>query len=376
MEATQEKPPLGIAIVGAGTVGIVAALLAIKKGIGVSLFDRVPPGKKGGRVFTINRPAREVLMEIGAWEKLGTAMSVRRMKVFSPKGSLLDIKAKSACTAQLCHTVQEGELSKVLGSLLEEKGARVNIVSDVTSMANESEHAIFVMGGRAHKAQLVIGTDGQSSKVAFLAGLEGKRHNFRQSAITAMARFPKVGRTAWQWMGADGVLALLPTSEKSCGIVWSLDQNKARECLSHPEKKLKEELVEKTCGKVGECVSIDSISSHPLGCQVRKTTGNRVLLLGDSAHSMHPLAGQNLSVALGGMPDLFDTLDPKDPGLANGLESYARLRRIRVATTAWLTSAMAGVIGDASKAGVAMDIGFCGMAQLGSYILPHLANAR
>lgn len=351
------------------------ALAAARAGCGVRLFDRPDRGARGRRLFTLNAPAVSELRRAGAWGLIRTATAARAMRVVSPGGKVLAIDARDAGIAQICHTVFEDDLGEALDARLRETGIEVEPVSEIRSVSDSGDIAALDMDGRRVEAHLVVGADGASSRVAALLGIDAPRTDFGQVALTGEAAFSGMGPVAWQWMRKDGILALLPAPGGRCGIVWSVPSSRAEGLSELAEAGLRAELKRASSGMVGECLEAGRLRGHPLGCRIRRPCAGRAVLMGDSAHTMHALAGQNLCAALGGVADLFESFAGGDPGTTEALARYARLRSMRIKVSAGITSLMSGVVGSPNS-GRAMDICFSAPRCLTAAVLPVLANAR
>ncbi len=367
--------PWRVAVVGAGTVGSAVALAAAREGCGVRLFDRPDRAARGRRLFTLNAPSVAELRRAGAWGLIRTATAARAMRVVSPGERVLAIDARDAGIAQICHTVFEDDLGEALDARLKEAGIEVETASEIRSLSTAGDAAALDIDGGRVEAHLVVGADGASSQVARLLGIDAPRTDFGQVALTGEARFSRMGQVAWQWMRSDGILALLPAPGGRSGVVWSVPASRAEGLSELPEARLKAELERASSGMVGECLEAGRLRGHPLGCRIRNPCAGRAVLMGDSAHTMHALAGQNLCAALGGVADLFESAAGGDPGSAEALSRYARLRRVRIKVTAGITSLMSGVVGNQS-AGSFMDVFFSAPRCLATAVLPLLANSR
>ena len=369
--------PVDVAVVGDGIVGSVVALTAAREGYSPRLLGRGGKHVAGrDRLFTINASARKALARVGAWDRLRSATPVRAMRIFSPGGKTLAIDAMSVGLAQLCHTVLESELLEALDGLLEDASIMMEPLSKVHTLSVQGDQVTIDVDQANVEAKLIVGADGGQSRIAELAGLSCPRIDFGQTAITTVASFSIVDKIARQWFGKDGVLALLPGPGGRYGIVWSLETERARRVLELTEEELATALQDATAGTMGACAVVGEARGHQLRCHVRKSRGDRVVLVGDSAQSFHPLAGQGLCVALGGVADLFDTFGGGDPGRKSALARYERLRRIRVAVTAGTTASLASVVGGESLIGTALDISLAMPSAVAAMLLPRLANAR
>lgn len=139
--------------------------------------------------------------------------------------------------------------------------------------------------------------------------------------------------TAWQRFMPGGPLALLPLSDGRCSIVWSLPEADAQRVLALDEQAFLNELGVASDFRLGRILSTTPRAAFPLKLQLaQRYQADRMVLLGDAAHTVHPLAGQGVNLGLRDVAELRDTLMAaraagRDIGAAHVLRCYARRRR-------------------------------------------------
>ncbi len=187
-------------------------------------------------------------------------------------------------------------------------------------------------------ARLVLGADGAQSAVRRLAGLGADAADYHQTAIVAtVATGRPHEHTAWQRFMREGTLAFLPLADGTSSIVWSADQALAQARLADEGPAFEAALATAADGALGAVQLKSERQSFPLrrlGAQ--RYAGERVALLGDAAHVVHPLAGQGVNLGLMDAAALAERVlaavaRREDPGALGVLRAYERWRRSEVA---------------------------------------------
>ena len=152
--------------------------------------------------------------------------------------------------------------------------------------------------GQRIEAGLLIAADGRHSPTRALAGIEIRSGGYRQSAIVANVDTTVAHRhTAWQRFLSTGPLAFLPLANGQSSIVWSCDDALAERVLGLDERAFCDALGEAFEYRLGDVEASSERRSFPLGWHhCERWLQGRVLLIGDAAHSVHPLAGQGVNL--------------------------------------------------------------------------------
>ena len=234
--------------------------------------------------------------------------------------------------------------SRVIVSALLEKIAEHDYVDlicptkIVDYRRNKNNIMIDLDGTRSLSAQLLIGADGGSSKVRDHFGFKLKEWDYQQEAIVSTIRTEKSNeRTAWQSFTAKGPLAFLPLNDKDnlhhCSLVWSQDSPTAQKLMTLDDKNFCDALTVASESCLGKILSIDRRFSFPLiQRHATEYAQSRVVLVGDAAHTIHPLAGQGVNLGFSDVEVLVDEIQrawSRDIDIGNiaVLSRYQRRRK-------------------------------------------------
>jgi 2-octaprenylphenol hydroxylase len=231
----------------------------------------------------------------------------------------------------LGHIIENRVIQSTLWEALGEAGVRVlcpaslahlDIAPDVVRASLED--------GRVVSARLVVGADGARSRVRALAGIGVDTRRYGQKAVVAnvSTEHPSPA-TAWQRFLPTGPLAFLPLADGRSSIVWSTDTEHADTLLTLDDEAFCTELGAAFEWRLGEVIATSARAAFPLaGSQATQYVRGRIALVGDAAHTIHPLAGQGANLGLADVAALADVLHPdRDPGDLRRLRAYERARR-------------------------------------------------
>jgi 2-octaprenylphenol hydroxylase len=193
---------------------------------------------------------------------------------------------------------------------------------------------IGLADGGALDARLVVGADGAASRVRQLAGIGTRGWNYDQQALVAtVATELPHEETAWQRFLPQGPLAFLPLRDGRSSIVWSTDPGRAQELLRLAETGFMAQLADAFGRRLGAITAVSGRGAFPLRLQHANTyIAPRLALVGDAAHTIHPLAGQGVNLGLLDAAALAETvLDAAaagaDIGARGVLRRYERWRK-------------------------------------------------
>lgn len=298
-----------IIIVGGGITGSAMALLAANNGFDCALVERraraaVVPTQEDPRILTLTLASRQILRAAGVWQRLVPADvgQFERIHVWDENGAgCLDFDCGQLARPHLGYTVSQGMLATTLARLSQ---ARVCAYTgaEVAGVVESDKHIrVTLSDGRVLRAQLLIAADGHESKTRQLAGIEHDVRAYRQAAIAGVVKSERGhGRTARQRFLTDGPIALLPmASPNYSGLVWSTTPEHADQLLAMSAEDFQLTAARATDQCLGALTCDSRRLSFPLRrAQARRYCVARVALLGDAAHSAHPLAGLGANLGL------------------------------------------------------------------------------
>ncbi|MDX1465496.1 MAG: UbiH/UbiF/VisC/COQ6 family ubiquinone biosynthesis hydroxylase [Halomonas sp.] len=358
MSAEQQSAaaPFEAIVVGGGMVGATLACLLGRAGLSVALLDaREAPldGQAAGRgapsmrVSALTPVSRQLLEGLGAWP----AMAARRvspyrfMQVWDGEGSgEVNFSAEQAGVPLLGHIVENDVTLAALEARLAQLptvtlrfGARVAEL-EAGGEKEGQRRTVVLEGGERLQAPLVVAADGARSPLRERAGIAvSERDTDQVAVVTTVQTAREHGGVARQVFLSTGPLAFLPLcvegDARHCSIVWSTTPEEAERLTALSPAALGEALGAALEHRLGEVSVIDRALAFPL---VQRHAEHYVrqgfALVGDAAHSIHPLAGQGVNLGLMDAAVLAEeVIEGRRRGLAPGdahvLARYARRRR-------------------------------------------------
>lgn len=312
----RQRPPT-VLIAGAGVVGLaVAALLATGRcaeRLRVQVIEPRAPRRWRAdetdlRVYALSRASQRLLDQVGAWGAISAARvsPYRRMHVWEgaePNGlASLDFDSAELGEPDLGHIIEDALLRTVLIDLVSAApNAELTIGSEIESLdvGRRTVTAALANGGAAQGA-LLIAADGSDSKVRSVLDLPVNARSYEQTAIVTHVTSTRPHReTAWQRFLPGGPLAFLPLADGRSSIVWSLPTAQAAELAATADAGFLAALQTASAGVLGELTAVAPRVTFPLHVlHAERYCSARVALVGDAAHTVHPLAGQGMNLGL------------------------------------------------------------------------------
>lgn len=344
--ATAAAERADVAIVGGGLAGLSLAL-ALRQGLGpdadIVLFDPALARDSidDGRASAIAAGARRLLTTIGAWERISReAEPIRSMVITDSRTK--DVARPTFLTFDgdvepgeaFAHMVPNAALQQSLIDTAREAGIDLRAGAVDAFEADRGGVNITPGTGRLLRAQLLVACDGARSRIRSMAGISTVSWGYGQSGITFTAEHerPHEGRAEEHFLPA-GPFATLPLPGNRCSVVWTERTADAERLLALPAVVFQEELEQRFGHRYGWVKVATPPKAYPLGfAMARSFIGERLALVGDAAHLIHPIAGQGLNMGLRDVAALAEAVtDAARVGLdfaaPSVLERYQRWRR-------------------------------------------------
>ncbi len=340
-----------VVIGGAGFAGLALAI-ALRQGLGegfsVTVVDPALAAaqSKDPRASAIAAAARRLFEAIEVWDAVAAqAQPILDMVVTDSKlddavrPTFLTFGGDVERGEPFAHMVENRHLVDALVKKAKELGIelRAGAVSGFEHAANAVD--VKLADGETMPARLLVGADGARSHIREQAGIATHGWNYDQSAIVTTVAHEREhqGRAEEHFLPA-GPFAILPLTGKRASIVWTETAREAKRIVALPDEEFHTELEKRFGLHLGDIVVVGSRRAFPLGLfTARSFIGERLALVGDAAHIIHPIAGQGLNMGLRDVAALAEAVaDAARLGLDIGgtqvLERYQRWRRFDTMT--------------------------------------------
>ena len=342
--ARRRAPALDVAVVGGGMTGAAAALALARAGFATALLEARQPkawnldDEVDLRVVGLAPSSIALLQQLGVWTSICDARCSRytHMHVWDAEsGAAIDFDAADSGDDVLGCIVENRLVQWTLWNALSAAGVRVSCPAQVAGMqAEEDRIGLHLVDGGTLSARAVVAADGAASPLRQLTGIATRGHDYAQRAVVAHVVTEQPHQhTAWQRFLRGGPLALLPLADGRSSIVWSLPAVEAQRVLALDDHAFMDTLGAASDFRLGRMLASTPRAAFPLKLQMATSyQAPRMVLLGDAAHVVHPLAGQGVNLGLRDVSELRDTLlaarvAGRDIGAAHVLRRYARRRR-------------------------------------------------
>ena len=325
-------------------VGACTALALAGKGFRVAIIEAAVPRDNINssdeaydlRVSAISPRSRGILQQLGVWQQLADerVCYYEQMHIWHQHGQAsVAFDAVDLARSNLGAIVENRLLQQTLYQACERESRIEWFMPDQIETLLEN-HArgveLRLNSGRCLSAGLLLAADGRHSPTRALAGIDVQHGLYRQTAIVANVETEYPHRyTAWQRFLSTGPLAFLPLANGQSSIVWSCDNEFAAQLDSATDEEFCDALGEAFEFRLGRLDSCSARMSFPLGwhhCQ--HWLKGRALLIGDAAHSVHPLAGQGVNLGFSDVEVLTQLVgDRSDYIPQKQLRRYERQRK-------------------------------------------------
>jgi 2-octaprenylphenol hydroxylase len=335
-----------IVIVGAGMVGATLACTLGESHLNVALIEGQPPaafdpqGEYDLRVSAITLASRAIFENLGAWPTMVArrVSPLRGMRVWDADGDArIAFDSAELGEAELGYIIENRVVAAGLWDRLRDLGT-VELVcpASIAALALRDDGAdVTLTDGQRLRTRLVVGADGARSQVRSLAGIATRGWGYQQDAIVTTVHTEQAHQEiAWQRFLPTGPLAFLPLNEPHlCSIVWSCARPRGSELMALDDVTFLQELQTAFGDDLGRLEAIGARAAFALSLShAEHYVLPRLALIGDAAHTVHPLAGQGVNLGLGDAAVLAEVIDEarrtqRDIGALPTLRRFERWRK-------------------------------------------------
>lgn len=336
-----------IIIVGGGMVGATLAcgLAQEAEQLSIAVIDANAPNLNWDkdsydmRVSAVTRASQNIFKNVGAWDNIveQRVSPYQDMFVWDATGNgELHFDSADMGETDLGHIIENRVIVKALHQRMDEL-QQIDLLcpAQIESIAfSEDKTELMLKDKTRLSAKLVVGADGTRSWIRQQADIAVKGWDFDQAALVTTVKTEKYHQdTAWQRFLPTGPLAFLPLTDGYSSIVWSTSPDEAKRLTGIDKGNFANELEQAFESKLGKIESVAGRAVFPLRLfETLNYVKARLALVGDAAHTIHPLAGQGVNLGLADVASLIDVIvdalnEKKDIGELKVLRRYERWRR-------------------------------------------------
>ena len=358
MAVVEQSRRIDVLIGGGGMAGLSLAV-ALRQALGpaaaiVVADPALERSAADARASAIVAAGRRLLETIGVWDAVAEeAQPITDMIVTD---SRLDDAVRPVFLTfdedveegePFAHLVENGPLNAALLAKARELGIDLRAAAVGEFTASAESISASLSEGTALSARLLVAADGARSRIRERAGIATHGWSYGQSAIvTTVAHEREHHGRAEEHFLPSGPFAILPLTGSRSSIVWTEITEEAARIVALSDDEFHAELERRFGAHLGDIAAVGARQSYPLGLSVaRAFVAERVALIGDAAHVIHPIAGQGLNVGLKDVAALAETIVDSmrlglDPGSADTLARYQQWRRFDTMTMAVATDGL------------------------------------
>ena len=361
-----QQESFDIIIAGGGMVGASLAVALSSLPLKIALVEAFPAKltEQAGyddRAIALSYGSQQILQGMGVWQGVEQiANPIDRIHV-SDRGHFgaTRISAKQQKVPALGYLVEARNYGQVLNRFLSTNDIQVVQPAQLEAISIADNALIATVSGsdipEKINAKLLIACDGENSAVRKMSGVSATTHDYHQVAIIAnvSTEIPH-NNQAFERFTDEGPIALLPMSDDRCSLVWTVSADKYQAVLDLNDADFLSALGNAFGYRLGRFVKVGQRASFPLRLtQSDRLTAPRLAIIGNAAHSLHPVAGQGLNLALRDIADLAgqvaNTLsEGRDIGSPETLITYAEMREKDTARTIKYTDSLVKIFSNES----------------------------
>ena len=348
-----------IVICGGAFAGLALAV-AMRQGLGTTVPVVVADPalamrpSRDPRATAIVAACRRLFETLGVWDEVGPqSQPILDMVVTdsrladATRPTFLTFAGDVAPGEPFAHMVENRLLIDALVRRAEADGVSLRATAVTGSEAHDDGIRVTLADGDAVDASLLVAADGAKSRLRERAGIATHGWDYDQSGIVVTVGHERdhEGRAEEHFLPA-GPFAILPLKGRRSSLVWTETRREAARLTALPEAEFHAELEKRFGLHLGEIRALDKPRAFPLGYFVaRAFVAERLALIGDAAHVIHPIAGQGLNMGLKDVAALAEVVVDAarlgiDPGQADVLERYQRWRRFDTMAMGFATNAL------------------------------------
>ncbi len=343
-----------LVIVGGGLAGLSLAVALRGSPLSIAIVEErpatVPALGWDTRIYALSPANQRFLAEIGIWQRLDLSRvaPVKTMEIFGDAGGRLEFSAYDSGVGELAWIIESALLAGELRETAKRQG-NITLLCPAQPKSLDigaAEAQLDLADGRSLHPSLIVAADGADSWTRQAAGIAVSASDYGEMGTVANFACELPHRDcAVQWFRDDGVLAWLPLPGNRLSMVWSTPDAHAAELVSLPARELCDRVAAAGNWRLGALSLLTPAAAFPLRLmRAPRSVGPRLALIGDAAHSIHPLSGHGINLGLQDSRCLAELLRQRPPHINCGderlLRGYERSRLEEVVVLQSVTDAL------------------------------------
>lgn len=341
------KNQYDITIVGGGMVGASLACALGNQDLRISIIENHnakldTPASYDDRAIALSYGTSQIFRTLGCWQELEAGVTPIKNIHVSDKGHIgvTRISHQEENVDALGYVITARELGQALYRMLS-RFNNIDLISpahleNIEFLGDHATATCLVNNKEEHSLQtrLVVAADGGNSSVRKLMDIKTVQHDYQQTAVTAnVSTTVAHNNVAYERFTSQGPLAILPMKDNHCSLVWTWPTEKVQEVIELPDKEFLAKLQLAFGNRLGSFTHVGKRHSYPLKLIKAKTqVKRRLALIGNAAHTLHPIAGQGFNLGMRDVAALAQTLVEehnagRDIGLLRALQPYQQWRQ-------------------------------------------------
>jgi 2-octaprenyl-6-methoxyphenol hydroxylase len=296
-----------VIIVGGGVVGLSLACALQDTALNIALLDATPAQEKqqkpDARLFALSTTSCQFLQKLQLWPHLqNLACAIKHIHVsYAKRFGALRFSHEEVNLSELGYVVPAAHLEPALWNQLHSnpritlfKPAQVTALQDKVLQVKTPEHEFTL------SAQLIIAADGTDSFLRQCLSIQTQTIDYQQTAIVTQSTWQRHHQhIAYERFLPESAIALLPLADHQCATIWSLPHTLAKKMLAASDQEFMHALQNAFGSRLGRLQQVTQRHSYPLrNVKAEAIVQDQVFLLGNAAHTLHPIAAQGLNLAL------------------------------------------------------------------------------
>ena len=300
-----------IAILGDSLIGLLSALILSKNKNNIYIFRNTQEDSEREnieRYFSINLLSKYMFMKSGIWENIESngIQPYKKIITWSDAGNEVTFNSKSISYDYLGYIIKESSIKKAIEEKLSKlENITIKSIEEVSRIDQSENNVINFINKKKLKYDLLLLADTRNFNVFNNLEINRITHDYNQSALVINLKLENSisEKIAFQRFADNQIQGLLPISSNEFNLIWSVNSSEVDNLFNKDKVLLTKILNDQLSSRIGNIIQISDRIVFPLsGFYVKSYVYNNIILIGGSAHSVHPLAGLGLNM---GIQDIF-----------------------------------------------------------------------